>query len=711
MNKMNKLKKTAALMMSIALTAGATGCNFILKDSGANLSQTVATVDISSTLKEDETYKAYADDVKAIFGSEAKISKSDLVSYYLSVGYQYVESYGYTMEDTLEMLLDGLVSREIIMQYAVAYYLANDNGMSKSDYDAYVAQEMGDLKESTDERAQKEYKLLEAHPDVLTFKYFLTEGGEGSTEDYDSAVYSLKKSLNSSLDSLETTFIKTSEEDSTTDSTEEARTTPTNVGTEKEDYYTTDYDVYTGRNTLDSCGEYEKQEGSTASTRKHAYNSLLSNLHGYNLISKGEDTSDITLLDYYYVELSSSLGQALINKYFEDLEAEVEAKMDGEYVAGKYESILEEQKLAYENDPTSFATAIDGVSDTSFVLYGLKNFGHVYNILIPFSTSQEVQYTQYKNQGLTTNELYNKRKTILAKITGTDLRESWLATDDAENYSYEKDGKTYFFEDNLTNNDKYEKLTQYAGTYAYNVDSKGDLVKLDIDGVLSEMLTHIENVSGATYTETAGAKAAYIKNTQYVDKNGDVDYSKFIYTSGKVNLGNVSSADFFNEETTAYKALSAVNEIMFAYSTDTGCLNTYMGYSVSPFTTNFVKEFEYAAQWAVKNGVGSYAVCATDYGWHIIYCSFKYEGCEICAAGGDCGNKLCGGEVYGGYDHNLATGPNKVEGSFSNLFYESLKDSMVSNATNEIQSMVLNQYDNETSVKRYKKVYEDLLDS
>jgi hypothetical protein len=106
-----------------------------------------------------------------------------------------------------------------------------------------------------------------------------------------------------------------------------------------------------------------------------------------------------------------------------------------------------------------------------------------------------------------------------------------------------------------------------------------------------------------------------------------------------------------------------------------------------------VKEFEYAAQKVVENGVGSYAVCATDYGWHILYASYVFDG----------------GEVYGGYNHAEAVGDNMVEGSFSNLFYETLKSTAASNYSNEVQNNVLNDYDNETCVTRYTDRYKDLL--
>ncbi len=713
MNKKNSVKKTAALLLGIALTVGGVGCeNFIITDSEKDLAQTVATVNIAASLKnnQNEAYSSVADDVKKIVDNlSTDISKRDLVAYFLSTGYQYVENYGYTYEATFNMLMEGLVSREIMIQYAIAYYLKNNTALSVAGCESYIQAQLQAVASEKD--GAKKQELLKAHPEVLTLKYFLTDGGQDG-EDYDRAVYNLKKSLNDTLDSLESNYIKASSEDHNHDT---PRTLPTNVGTEKSDYYATgDYEIYTGRNTLDSCGEYEKVDGSTTSTRQKAYNAFLSNLQGYNMIStsgKIEDTSKVYLLDYYYVELSSLLGQSLISKYFEDIQEKVTEQMDGEYVTAQYNELLKSQQSKHSVSPSAFSTAMDSVSDTSFLLYGLKDFGFVYNILLPFSTSQNNEYTTAKNNAANTqDDLYNIRKGILNRVKGKDLRGSWISEHDHANYAYKgEDGKYYFFEDQISESTKYESLKQYLGKYPYQADSaevekymKGEIEELPeaneltIDGFIATMEEYIRastncNVSGSKET----AYEATVMNTEYTDAKGEVDYSKFTYYTGKVDLGTVAAKDYFVKGTNIYNAVSAVNELMFAYSTDTGCLNTYYGYAVSPYGTNFVKEFEYAAQEAVKGGVGTYVVCATDYGWHIVFASYVFN---------------ADGEVYGGYDHSEATGDNKVEGSFSNLFYESLKASASSNYSTEVQNNVLNQYNNDKSVKLFKDRYQDLLE-
>jgi len=207
-------------------------------------------------------------------------------------------------------------------------------------------------------------------------------------------------------------------------------------------------------------------------------------------------------------------------------------------------------------------------------------------------------------------------------------------------------------------------------------------------------------------TYTTDAKKD-VDGNEVKDENGDViyvdddvveDYSKFIYRRGQVQFNGTPIADdFFLPTSESYKALSAVNEILFAYSTDPGSLNSYMGYVVSPYGNGYVPEFEAAAQWAVEKGVGSWAVVPTDYGWHIIYCSFKYEG----------------GKVYD-YNHVEAVGDSEngieaVEGSFSKMFYDNLKAKTLSNVTSELEKLALNQFNNDKVVQKFPSVYQDLL--
>lgn len=698
----NKIKKAASLALGLTFALAGAGCDFLTTNNDKDMEQTIGEVNIASYLAETTDFAETSDDMVNIIndgGITTKILKRDLVAAFMNVGTTYVQQYGYSYRQAFELLMDSLVNRKIMAQYAMAYYMKND--------DTKTGQACMDFVDAETEKATgKVRENLENHPEVLTMQYFLTE------DDYNSAVYTLKKAINSSLDSAEQSTIAADEENH---DHAEARTLPNKVNTEKTDYYPKDdngsvnYEIFTGREPVGTLfGEYEKVDGSTQTTRLKAYNSFLANLSANNLILKGEDTAKFVELDYYYVELAGQLEQALITKFGEDLTTAAEDQLDLEFVKAQYETDVEAQKTAYNKDFASFDTALNGVSDTSFVMNApVEDYGFVYNILIPFDAWQTETYSAEKTKGYTKSELYAKRAEILQGVQAKDLRDTWFSEHDHANYSYEAEGKYYFFENQTQksdkkNLDKYETLGQYAGNYAYNgtvtLNADGEFEKatpnkMDIDAFIAEFEGYIAaqtglTVSGSKYSNYK-ANGGYSMN----EKNDFSDYSEFMYYTGKVEGLNFNPVEYFVEGTNAYKALSAVNELMFAYSTDTGCLNTYMGYVVTPFTTSFVKEFEYAAQYAIRElGVGGYTVCPSDYGWHIIYVS----------------NKVDKDNVYGAKDA-ITQDLLDAEGSFFNLYYESLKSASAQNYQTMIENNVLVEFNNGSCVTLYTERYEDLL--
>jgi hypothetical protein len=182
-----------------------------------------------------------------------------------------------------------------------------------------------------------------------------------------------------------------------------------------------------------------------------------------------------------------------------------------------------------------------------------------------------------------------------------------------------------------------------------------------------------------------------------LDDDGEkqIDYSKFIYASGKVNFSTAySHTNLFNsvDNLDQYKAMSAVNELQFAYTTDTSVLSQYAGYSVSAYDTSYIKEFEYAAKLAVSGGAGTFTVCSGQYGWHIIYVTSSYS--------------LEGGNVY---TPDWAANIDK-EGTFENLFFEWLKDSNLSDITTTRRSKIISDFNKDETVVTYQSRYQNLLD-
>ena len=598
MNKKNNIKKTLAMLLGFSFIAGSfAGCGFLTNDNEADMAQEVAKVDITEYLgKEGSDYADIVDDFKAIVNADGvatKIYKNELISYFLNVGLTYVQSYGYTYEATVNLLMDTLVSRKIMTQYAMAYYL--DNGLTANGLEAFRTSELAAAKE----RSDKEEELLKAHPEVLTIKYFLCEGDAKNTELYNEAVYALKKGVNDALDSAEAKYI-TAEDETHDHGTQ--RTLPTNANKEKEDYIPASYEIYTGRNVAAECGEYETVEGSIPTTRKKAYNAFLSNLQVNSLIGAKEDTSDFTQVNYYYEELSNQLAQALINKLGEDLVEEAHDKLsENDYAAvtAKYDELLAYQTEEYtkaNGGASAFETAIGAVSDTSFVLYGLEDYGFVYNILLPFSAAQNQAYTAAKNRNLGVAKQYEARAQLLEEIEGKDQRASWFVEHEDENLAYNAGNDGWkFFKNNIENADgKYETLTHYAGGYAYNgtvktpdqtEDGKYEAKPngVTISQFMDVMTSYVNTVSGKTTTvidnTSASAKNTYVTDDSFTLKDEKIsDWSQFIRYEGEFDVTNTDPNYFFVEDVNgtvndSYKVLSAINELMFAYSTDTGCLN------------------------------------------------------------------------------------------------------------------------------------------
>lgn len=682
-----KKTKTAALALATLLAAGSfSGCALVTNNLKKDLEQVVASVDITDS----EDYSSLKGTITA-----SSVLKRDLVASFASVGSTYVNSYGMAAADVYEMLKNQLVNRQIYIQYAQAYFLGDDSS-KKAAWDSAIA------------------AADESEKSIAAIAYFLDK------DEIAAAEYSVKTSLNDALDSQEVQYIDAEADEHDHDT---ARTTPTGVNTVSEDYYDPAYQIYTGFNHASDCGSYEAQDGSTPSTRMKAYKSLLSNLNYYGLVSKGENTSDITKLEYYNSERKSAYETQLINKLGDVFEKEAKEKITKEWMEGKYQTTLDSQKEQFGTaDASALESALDGVSDSSFVLYAPENYGFVINILLPFSTQQTQELNDSEaDYGDPKGNKFVKRASLLEGITATDQRNTWftghddfsyVATDEDGAYTAgSADRKYLFFEDSMKKTEEkdgvpaqYEKIPNYLGKYTYNgtvfqgEDEDGDKEytfrpnKITIDDFIQEMEGYLNfaglHLTGATKTEN------YYNRTfsDYYQEDGTVDYSSFLYYKAKVEeLGTFNANNIFKEGSVENKALSVINELSFAYNTDTAGLNTYLGYAVSPNNTDFVKEFEYAAQEAVRGGAGTITVAPSDYGWHIMYCTFSYTGNTV--------------------PYTFNWDEIEVEGTFSNLYYEALTAENFSSYSSELQTTVLNKYNNDTCVTVYEKRYQDLFEA
>ncbi|MBR7099792.1 MAG: hypothetical protein IKC91_01390 [Clostridia bacterium] len=719
-----KRKIFATVLATVMTLCCFSSCALTNPDAGKDMAETVAVVDISQSdeFKANGEYAKYADFIQPV-----EVTKRELVAAFVGSGYNYV-SQGMSYKDALAIVLESLTGFKIVVQYSMVYFLENDDAYTLDGYNTYA-------------------QSAPAGEDELTtaLKYFLVNDEIGEVDGdpytrYDMAVYTVNQSINSAIDSRESMFIYN--KDASTGSGDEDRATPTGVNTQVEDFYDPDYAIYTGWNQATACGSYEAVKGSTITSRKQAYNSFINMLSSNYLLSEGEvnkvNTDGIASTEYYKVELLTQLQQQLSDKLQAALEEKALSTITADYLTSRYEEMLLDQQTKFDQDESAFTAALDAVSDTSFVLYAPEGnagdatkYGFVSNILIPFSTAQEAALNGYKtnleNGDITEEEYYALRADLLNGVKATDQRETWF--NGAKDYSYKAEGTAgtdyygnsdyLFFEDSMTKADQYEEIQKYYGKYAYNGTvkynaNKGaytlDANKLSITEFLTEMQNYMNWALGKEgYQNTAAAKTGTVslngkdltatngKVNEYgqnlYDDKGDIDYSSFVYYVGQVGNLTFDHKNALVNDNASYTAFSAFNDLLFAYSTDPGSLNTYFGYSLTRYKSDFVGEFEYASKLAVAQGVGTYTVCPSDYGWHIIYCTYTFDA----------------GEVYEGVDFAsyLANKDTLPENSFEYYFYEAIKDTLVSGYQTEITNKSVNRYNNSACVKVYPERYSD----
>ena len=108
MKKKNLLALTMAACLGLSCL---TGCELVTTDNQRDMAQVVADIDItkSTEFAEGGAYAKYASAV----GTET-VAKRELITYFVNVGYMYVQSYGYTYSQAFDLIVTSLVNQKII---------------------------------------------------------------------------------------------------------------------------------------------------------------------------------------------------------------------------------------------------------------------------------------------------------------------------------------------------------------------------------------------------------------------------------------------------------------------------------------------------------------------------------------------------------------------------------------------------------------------
>lgn len=663
------LTKIATLVLIVALSVTAfAGCGLVTTDTDRDMAQTVATVKIADGIEAED------------------ILKSEMLSAFMSYGYLYVQSYGYTTEATYELILKNLVQNKIIIQESRRVLAETYNEMIA---DATKANTEF-LTYFKDNATANGVEINPSNADAENLQKYLT------AYEIAQAKYNVRKSVNQLIDSYEAAEDEETEEKE--DVTYEVRSTPAHDHEEVEyeyelkDQTPEDYDYKVAAVVLDKSVEAVKAEYAnlydlnlavygayqidlSTSARVKALNKAIKDLKENGLI-KSDETQNVktdaeNVLKYSYFEnaIKSQYESLIVAKYEDSLVTTVEDALTDEAVFNQYQAEYESQKENYLNNIAGYESALDSVTEDTFVVCNpFEGYGYVLNLLIGFSSEQSARLSAAKSKvGATEAEIAQARVDLLKELIVKDQRESWVYSSYGE-YN-EEDGSFAFDKEYFVSESEevYNKLGKFVGS-VYGATSSEDE---DDEGVITTTWA-FENVIPTVLT-----------------------FDTFLADYVNVLLGTTVTPDVLGQITLDDAKRDAFDDLIYAFSTDPGSLGSYLGYAYSPVnaSTTYVKEFADASKEVVAQGEGSYKLIATDYGYHLILCTKKIEK---------------GADEYADLASFVAELAN--EESLAYKYREIKLNSIVSTEVGKIADTLINDYyDDEDKVTYNKKAYKDLI--
>lgn len=457
------------------------------------------------------------------------------------------------------------------------------------------------------------------------------------------------------------------------------RTAPTDAEKAEEKLSTDEMKAYN-----EKYATYGADVGTPGSTRYKAYNKLLKVLEDNGLL--GEDVKVLKDTDYFNDTLKSNQESLLVEKYENAIKAEARSKISFENLVRAYEDMYNAQvnKIV---DVAAFESALSSATAKNPVVYTpYTGYIYVYNLLLGASDEQAKLIEKLDSDE---DDYYEKLNAILSSTTVKDQRSSWIHS------GYDFDIKT----------------NKFTGDYAFLSDSipfQGE-VELINDDDKTDKKYDIKSVKEFGLDEFIEFMDGYVYGETQTDVKGN-NADKYIK---KVVNSNMANADYDKR----------INELLFAFSTDPGSLNTYKGYLVSPEpeiggTETYVKEFAKAGRLFLEKDLGdkSYVMVATQYGYHVLFFSQKLDADSNFDTLVKYLNYTSGTEKDAdGWTKELADllekwNDDKTDKkSYLYTIVDLLSDA--ENVYTEHKSSILNKYKNdENYVVKYTSRYQDLLD-
>ncbi len=400
------------------------------------------------------------------------------------------------------------------------------------------------------------------------------------------AKYNAIFSLNSNIDG----YMKAEEKGVTDTLTDTVRTTPTGAENKPEEDKTVDeMTTYIGN------GVYDVAIGGE---RHKAYNQLVKLLSNSGLLNDYE--GDVLNTEYYKNMLKNQEEQMLLDRYSEDYQKDLRKQISYDTLKAKYEEMYNAQVSSYGQSTSAFEDALSKASNSNPIVYSpYTGYGFVYNLLLGVD---DVQTNDISNIKLTEKSAYdNARRTILSSTTVKDLRSSWILS--GYDFDYDESTKTGVFTGDYTANENVS--LPFQGVVS-------ELVKEDKDNDV-EAEYRIDNVKEFGLDEFISFMENYVYGSE---QPADVMSQSDDRVNWYKKVTHLSVPDYEDK----------INELLFAFSTDPGSLNTYKGYIINPerdvnITEQWVHTFASAGRELLNMKGSSYIVVASDYGYHVMFFS------------------------------------------------------------------------------------------
>ncbi len=630
------LTKIVTLILScVLLVATLSGCNLITTDVDKDMSLVVATVSIDDDIKEN-------------------VYKRELVSEYSSYGYYYVNYYGYSVADAYELVLDNIVKDKIIVQQAIKALVSVTGEFGNEEKDGsyfYQATQVpeenktsvdkllagknhngDDLVSFTNAKSiieNKKYDKLLTTYEMTSIKYEVLMSARSLIEEfidkdeedlplYENGTFTARATLAEEEDE------GGNEWEIKNDDKKKVVTSAYLQSAEKiAKRYDIDFNASTYDNKYDlSFNLFNKfnnkmEDYIKEKEVKSAIFKLVKQLKKSGLV-KSTESSNVTCVDdllkltYFDDMLMDKYQTTIVSKYKMALENQLEKSFDTDTLYNEYVNLFKSQSAETDSSLTTYEEKLASLDESTFLVYNPESgYGYVANLLIGFNSKQiELLGAKEQEKNVTEEQIKEYRNELLKGLTVKDLRESWIYNGYGK---YDETNKTYTFEDKYCRTDALNKFdgTLYgAKPYDYKNDD-GDIEK------------------GYSFNEIIANKTSF--KTFYEEKlvgifgfaNGLLD-SDGISNNQFLSIGNESAEPIGSKKISEEKK-KIFTDLIYAYSTDEGSLSENYGYVYSPVTskTKYVKEFADASQKVVEMGAGSYTIVATEFGYHVILCTYS----------------------------------------------------------------------------------------